>query len=107
MSTAGDNAAAAGTGIVLADLAAEMQAYDTLPAPVRQLLAAAHGKWSALQVQKLVQQAPLLSNNPSRFVVDHLQHSERVEIAGFSKLHERQHGYPLPHLAAGASIQRP
>jgi hypothetical protein len=102
-----DNTATAGTGIVRADLAAEMRAYDTLPAPVRQLLAAAHGKWSALQVQRLVQQAQFLSNNPSRFVADHLGHSEHVEIAGFSQLHVQQHGYPLPHLAAAASIQRP
>lgn len=82
----------------------EADAFDALPATVRQALAASTVKWSALDVH--TEYAPELSEGDHAAIVRAIHAAEAWEREVFATAYLRRWKHELPHLAASATPLR-
>lgn len=87
----------------------EWAAFDALPPAVRRRIHEhAYDAWTvnALVLWRRFRRQTGCTARAERRLLRYLDECEALERAGFDGAHRRTHRAPLPHVAAGASVQR-
>jgi Family of unknown function (DUF6525) len=87
----------------------EWAAFEALPPAVRQRLREhSYDAWSVntLMVWRRYRRLYPEGKRAERALIRYLDYCERLERFAYAEAYARQHGTPLPHEAAGASVLR-
>jgi hypothetical protein len=90
-------------------VAADMAAFDALPARLRRAVAGAPYPPDARALGELIFGLRLAGYSQAaavEMVLHALPAAEADNLARFAAAYERRHGAPYPHLAAGATLLR-
>lgn len=86
------------------------QALDAMPSPLRQEVCFAARVWDATMIEEIYQDKLSTTrwgrDETISWLVKSIEHGDEQELLGFAHQHLMKHRYPLPHLAAEATILR-
>ncbi len=83
--------------------------FDALPPAIRERIQEhAYDAWSvnALMLWRMFRRKRGCSASAQRSLLRYLDHCEQLELIEFANVHRREHGLPLPHEAARATVLR-
>jgi hypothetical protein len=87
--------------------AEDMDLFDTLPPEVRAVMREFPISMHSIGVKRTIWSFGTYIQRPAmiRGVLQAIEKFEREDLRKFDAEHRRRHGYQLPHIAAGATVQ--
>ncbi|MBE9607050.1 hypothetical protein IAI18_19470 [Acetobacteraceae bacterium H6797] len=110
VASSADNDVTAREGVWFRHEGDDWACYDALPPAIRRRLQAhAYDPWAANAhlLWRDFRRRHASSARAERALLRHFDRCERDERSAFDAAYRAAHGGPLPHIAAGATVQRP